>query len=319
MEKKSDRVSPSVIRSRLMLEVTSELVAHRSFPYPQAQISLREQGPGPWKLNFVGSDTPDGIDQVARREVDVAIINPSAPLTLAFKGTGPYKAPIPVRAITVIPSSDTFVLAVKAATGLVSLSDIRERRFPLRVSLRGQANHSLHLFVNEVLSQAGFSLDDIVSWGGRVTYDSGMPGRARMEMAERGEVDGIFDESLDSWGDRALESGMRILTIDESILERLQTMGFRPVTIAKAEHPNLDADVASLDFSGWPVFTHADVPDDTIASFCAALEARKEIIPWQGEGILPLERMCRDSAEGPLDVPLHPAAERFWRQCGYLD
>ncbi len=49
-----------------------------------------------------------------------------------------------------------------------------------------------------------------------------------------------------------------------------------------------------------------------------ALEARKDRIPWQGEGPLPLERMCRDTPETPLDIPLHPAAERFWHDRGYL-
>jgi TRAP-type uncharacterized transport system substrate-binding protein len=28
--------------------------------------------------------------------------------------------------------------------------------------------------------------------------------------------------------------------------------------------------------------------------------------------------MCRDTPEGPLDVPLHPGAERYWREAGYL-
>jgi len=48
------------------------------------------------------------------------------------------------------------------------------------------------------------------------------------------------------------------------------------------------------------------------------LEARKDRILWQGQGPLPLEHMCRDTPEGPLDLPLHPAAERFWRAQGYL-
>jgi len=318
MEKKSNRVSPSVIRSRLVLEVASELVGRRSFQTNQARISLREQGPGAWKLNFFGSDAPDAIEDVRRREVDVAIINPAAPLTLAYRGTGPFKEPIPVRAIAVIPSSDMFVLAVCESTGLVSLSDIRERRFPLRVSLRGQKNHSLHLIVNQILSEAGFSLDDIVAWGGQVRYDPGMPGRDRINSMERGEVDAIFDESLGSWGNRALDLGMRFLSFGEPILQRLEVMGFRRATITKAGHPKLSADIETLDFSGWPIFTHEEAPESLVTSFCEALEARKDSIPWQGDGALPLEHMCRDSEDGPLDVPLHPAAESFWRARGYL-
>jgi TRAP-type uncharacterized transport system substrate-binding protein len=33
---------------------------------------------------------------------------------------------------------------------------------------------------------------------------------------------------------------------------------------------------------------------------------------------MPVERMVKDSPEGPLDIPLHPAAERFWKERGYL-
>jgi len=318
MEKMRDRVSPSTIRSRLVLEVASELVGRRSFQTNQARVSLREQGPGAWKLNFIGSDAPDAIEDVRCREADVAIINPAAPLTLAYRGTGPFKEPIPVRAIAVIPSSDMFVLAACESTGLTSLSDIRERRFPLRVSLRGQKNHSLHLFVNQILSEAGFSLDDIVAWGGQVRYDPGTPGRARINFVQRGEVDAIFDESLGSWGNRALDLGMRFLSFGEPILQRLEAMGFRRATITKASHPKLSADIDTLDFSGWPIFTHAEASDSMVTSFCEALEARKESIPWQGQGGLPLKLMCRDSEDGPLDVPLHPAAEHFWRARGYL-
>ena len=318
MEKKSGRVSPSTIRSRLVLEVASELVGRREFTTNQAKISLREQGPGDWKLNFFGSDAPDTIEDLRRREVDVAIINPSAPLTLAYRGTGPFKEPVPVRTIAVIPSTDMFVLAASESTGLTSLADIRERHFPLRVSLRGQRNHSLHLFVGQILSEAGFSLDDIVAWGGQVRYDPGMPGRDRIEFVQRGEVDAIFDESLGSWGSRALDLGMRFLSFGEPILKRLEATGFRRATITKASYPKLPADIETLDFSGWPIFTHAESADTLVTSFCEALEARRESIPRQGEGALPLEYMCRDSADGPLDVPLHPAAENFWRARGYL-
>jgi hypothetical protein len=72
-----------------------------------------------------------------------------------------------------------------------------------------------------------------------------------------------------------------------------------------------------LDFSGFPVFTRERARQH-YQSFCAALEARKNKIPWDGDKPLPLERMCRDTPEGPLNLPLHPAAEQFWRERGYL-
>ncbi len=86
-----------------------------------------------------------------------------------------------------------------------------------------------------------------------------------------------------------------------------------------ARYPKLGKDLPTLDFSGFAVYTHADVPDEVITSICAALEARKERIGWQEPGPLPLERGCRDTADGPLVIPLHPAAEKFWRGQGYLE
>ncbi len=312
-------VGRDTIRSRLVLEIASELVDQRSWPYRQARISLREQGADNWSITLFGSDGPAAIEEVACGKVHVAIINPAGLLALAVRGTGPFKTAIPLRAITVIPSPDQLAFAVSDKTGLKSLREIGERRFPLRVSMRGQMDHSLHVVVDEVLSAAGFSLDDIRSWGGQVRYDPGLPRSTnRLDGAKRGEVDMIIDEAVRGWINDAAGSGMRVLPLDESMLKNLETIGFRRAVISKELYPNLPADVQSLDFSGFTVYTHADVADDLVTSICAALEARKNVIDWQEPGPLPLDRMCRDTPDGPLSIPLHSAAARFWRERGYL-
>ncbi|HLY66530.1 MAG TPA: hypothetical protein VKU60_13430 [Chloroflexota bacterium] len=45
--------------------------------------------------------------------------------------------------------------------------------------------------------------------------------------------------------------------------------------------------------------------------------------PWWAAAVvavvtLPLDSMCRETPAGPLNIPLHPAAERFWSDRGYL-
>jgi len=313
------RPEPVATRSRLMLEVASVLAMDDDWPYRQVDVRLREQGGADWRLRLFASDAPGGIEAVAAGEADVAIVNPSALLTLAVRGSGPFRQPLPLRAIVVIPSYDQFALAVTAASGVTSLAEIRERQVPLRVSLRGQRDHSVHAVTREVLATAGFGIEDLVAWGGQIRYDRGLPDNAgRLGAVERGEVDAIFDEAVGVWVERAAELGMRLLPLDEAALQHLEGLGFRRDVIAKAAYPSLPADVPAIDFSGFAVFTRADAPDALITAYCAALEAGKARIPWEGEGPLPLERMCRDTPEGPLDVPLHAAAERFWRERGYL-
>ena len=68
---------------------------------------------------------------------------------------------VQLRAIGVIPSRDWFGFAVKESTGLTSVGDIARKRFPLRLSLREQRDHSVHLVLDQVLQAHGFSLSDI--------------------------------------------------------------------------------------------------------------------------------------------------------------
>ena len=159
-------VGRDTIRSRLVLEIASELVDQPAWAHRQALVNLRPQGADRWAVTLFASDGPAAIRQVARGEVQVAISNPAGYLALAERGTGPFATPIPLRAITVIPSPDQLAFAVTERTGLKALHDICERRYPLRVSMRGQRDHTLHPIVNEVFTAAGFSLEDVVAWGG---------------------------------------------------------------------------------------------------------------------------------------------------------
>jgi TRAP-type uncharacterized transport system substrate-binding protein len=312
-------VGRDTIRSRLVLEVASEMVDQSGWAHRQALVSLRPQGAERWAVTLFASDGPAAIGQVARGEVQVAISNPAGYLALAERGTGPFATPIPLRAVTVIPSPDQLAFAVTERTGLQSLHDIRERRSPLRVSMRGQRDHAVHPIVKEVFAAAGFSLEDIVAWGGQVRYDDGLPkNENRLGAVARGEVDMVIDEAVRGWVNSAAKDGMRVLPLDEAILTRLEALGFRRAVIPKERYPNLASDVPTLDFSGFAVYTHADVADPVILSICSALEARKDRIAWQEPGPLPLDRMCRDTPDGPLVIPLHPAAAKFWRDRGYL-
>src|SRR4051794_10605730 len=311
--------TPASTRSLIMLQAAVELVSPRESPYAQARIQIRPQGPNPWAYTLYGSDTPESLWAVARREADIAAINPSGPLTMAYRGKGPFTEPVPVRAITVIPSTDWLGFAVKESTGIQSLADVKAKKYPLKVSIRAQMGHSTHLYIDTVLAAYGFSLKDLESWGGKVSYDVGMPWSPdRTGKAASGEVDAIFDEALTRFVAVATELGLRFLPLEEPILKEMEDAGFRRKMLTRKQFPMLKEDVPCLDFSGWPVFTRADVPEEFIYDFCKALDKKKAEIPYQEPGPLPLERMWRSSDDTPLDVPLHPGAERYWREAGYM-
>jgi TRAP-type uncharacterized transport system substrate-binding protein len=312
-----DWVSASAMRSRVVLEIAAELVTADDQPMRQARVLLREQGNDGWPLALHAGSTLEAIDQVVSGKAQLSMVNPAAILTMAYRGTGPFTAPQPVRVIAVIPSLDQLVFAVRASCPLETFEDIGRRRFALKASVRDQKDHCIHLMLEHTMRAAGFSPADIAAWGGTLRNEV-RPRKPRYTAYESGAVDAIFDEAVDEWGESALARGMKFLPLAEETLVRLEAMGYRRGTITPRVVPSLKAEVPTLDFSGWPIYVRADLPDRQVAQICAALDARKHLIPWQGSGPLPVERMCRDAPDTPLDVPLHPAAEAFWRAQGYI-
>jgi TRAP-type uncharacterized transport system substrate-binding protein len=316
-------VNPNVTRSRLVLEIASEMVGVTAAnPAPnwfQAKVILRSAAGGrPVTLFAVSS--AEGIFAVANREADLAIINPACMLSVAVKGNGIFKEPLPLRAVTVIPSWDQFVFAVRPETGIERFEDIAAKKPKLRIMMRGALDHTLHHMFDDVAAAAGFSRADIAAWGGEVLKKGSVPWphSPTFKALVSGEVDALFDEAAHSWLPQALEAGMRILSLSEVTVQKLEAMGYRRAVLPRSAYPKLPADVLSIDFSGWTVFVRDDADDKIVEQICAGLEARKTRIPWEEPGDLPVERMAKEGIDTPQCVKLHPAAERYWRSRGYL-
>jgi hypothetical protein len=317
------QVNPNETRSRLVLEIASEMAgsaASDEVPhYIQPKVVLREARGGR-AVTFTGTSSADGIFAVASREVDLAMVNPAAVLAVALRGAGIFKKPMPVRAIAVIPSWDQFVFAVRPETGLLRFEEIPAQKPKLRILMRGTPDHTLHHMFDDVAAAAGFSRGDIAHWGGEISKTGSVPWphTATFKALVRGEVDAIFDEAAHSWLPAALDAGISVLPLAEATVQKLEAMGYRRAVLPKATYAKLPRDVLTLDFSGWTAFVHAEADDALVTRICAALDARKTRIAWEEPGDLPVERMAREALDTPQMVPLHPAAERFWKSRGYL-
>ena len=314
------RVIPPTTRSLLVLEMAAELTlgAPPRAPVRQATATV-DRGRGR-QLALFGSSTIAGINAVAAREVALAIVNPSATLTLAYRGTGPFATPLPLRTIGVIPSRDQYVFAVHPRTGLRSFTDIATSRQALRIGVRGDREHSLHFMLDDIMRASGFTRDDILAWGGEFRYEGLVPEASseKFRALVDGSLDAIWDEGADSWIGAALDAGMTVLALAEPAVAHLEDLGYRRAVIPTSRYPKLPHDILTIDFSGWPLFVHAELPDDDVTQICAALAACAGRIPWQEDAPLSLERMCRNAPDAPFDVPFHPAAERCWAERGVL-
>ena len=259
---------------------------------------------------------------VADGKFTLAWINPSVAVTLAYRGTGPFQKKLPLRVIATFPSYDVMGFAVRKSTGITSLAQIAKERFPLRLSTNVTSKEAINasptmFTVVAVMKAAGFTLADLKKWGGKVVSVSRPSHPDRRDAIQNGTVNAVFDEGIKSWGQTAVDSGFVYLPIEGELLRRLAKIGYRTSIVPKARFKGMARDVPTVDFSGWPIYTSEKASDKAIRAFCIGLQARADRLIVDGAG-LPLEQMVRDTPDGPLEVPFHPAAEAYWRETGYL-
>src|ERR1700753_1266398 len=162
------RRAPSVElqRSRMIMAACDGLITTR-LPWVGGRVStqVKPQGATRGQASLFASDSPAGIAAVGSGQADLAIVNPSAMLTLAYRGGNRhFPDPVPVRALTVMPQRDYVGLAGRAGLGFRYLEEVAEQRYPLRVSWRGgRPDHSIHAVLADILDAAGCPAHAIAS------------------------------------------------------------------------------------------------------------------------------------------------------------
>ena len=305
------------VRGKTLWEIGLHIAGNPATPYGGNRDMIITVGSGagerfrPWLRLATGSAIL--AEGVVSGDVEAAFVNPSALLTQAYRGVGLFKKPLPVRIIASYPSWDRMVFAVHPRTGIRSLRDIKDKKYPLRVSVREDPTHSTIVLIEQAFALHGFTLQDIATWGGRLITCGGPSDVRRLDPMARGEIDAVFDEGIKVWLNEALAAGLQPIVLTDDEFAAMGKLGWRRVLLPKARFPDLSRDMDALDFSGWPIYASAALPDQVAYDICAALAAREAEIPFE-PGSNGVRQMVQETEATPMDVPLHPGAERWYRE-----
>jgi uncharacterized protein len=260
--------------------------------------------------------------EIGERRVDIAYINPSAIVAMAFRGKGYYKQKMQLRVLACFPSWDWIAMVVAKDLGVKSLHDITRKKIRLRVSTRlSGVNNSTYYTISTILALYGLSFDKIKRWGGNVQECPRPFAAERLRAIARRSLDAIFDEGISTvggWLDQALENGYEVLSLGPDQVKKLERMGYTRAVLPKSRYRQFKDDVLSIDFSGWPLVTHRWLPNNLAYAAVETIDERQKVIPVDDNQPLDMQKLCSNTEKCPLQIPLHPGAAKYYKKKGYL-
>jgi len=322
-------LAPPQIRGITGLELTAGLFSKCSdLLATQLKISLtsgkKDAGPLPFSIGING-DVYGGMrapSEVGMRRVDIAYVNPSAMVAMAYRGKGYYKQKMELRVLGCFPSWDRIALVVSKDLAVKSIADIVRRKIPLHVSTRlSGVDNGTYFTIATILGFYGFSFEQIKKWGGRV-QECGRPfAQERMSAIKQRSLTAIFDEGVSTdggWLDLALANGYEIIAIEPAIVKKLEALGYSRAMLPKKRYKQLKEDALTIDYSGWALVTHKWLPNRVAYAAIETIDERKKIIPVDDDRPLNMRNLCHSTEKCPLRVPLHPGAVQYYKKKGYL-
>jgi uncharacterized protein len=250
-----------------------------------------------------------------------------------FSGKGMNAGPEPakwLRSIAWLPQEDRLLFAVAPQWDICTFEEIAVRKPPLKTVGGRVAPYLLKAY--------GFSYEDIVSWGGSISSMRHTAQAAR-DRFERGELDFFTGDGseYDFSGWRWIaEHGYRFLNIRPDIMATLENeLGVRRHLTPAGFLPGINENLIAIDDSHIVVTVHERLDERVAFNLARAIDERKRDIElssiqagYSDDSSIPLTRptfwssltepIHRQWEQRILGAPLHPGAEKYYREKGLL-
>jgi hypothetical protein len=204
-------------------------------------------------------------------------------------------------------------VAVRWETGITDLSQIAERKLPLRI-VGANGPQAEMLF-----EHFGFSRKMVESWGGKFLR---VTGNALTWFITNGDYDMIVDAIYAAntpearhWWEATVRHELRFLPLPDDLRQRLaKETGGEPGHIPHQLMRGVVGDVPSVARTPHVIYGRDDTPEDFAYLLAKTLDEKRHLFR---EVYLPYSYDPNTVAHD-MGVPLHPGAQRYYREVGYL-
>lgn len=228
-------------------------------------------------------------------------------LSLAWKGDAEagFKAPLgKIRGIAALYPNYIHLVA-RADSGIRSLADLKGKRISVGAPKSGTEINS-----RTILKAAGLSYEDL----SKVEY---LPYAESVELIKNRQIDGTLLSSglgVAAIRDLAASAEIVVVTIPAETIAKTGDPAYQPGTIPADTYTGQKEPVVTATVYNFLV-TRADLPDDAVYTMTKAMFAHlDQMVAAHGAA----KAIKLENATKGMPVPLHPGAERYYREAGLL-
>ncbi|MGA3135601.1 MAG: TAXI family TRAP transporter solute-binding subunit [Terracidiphilus sp.] len=229
----------------------------------------------------------------------------------AYRGTGIYAKDGPrtnLRLIANIQDPSYVMVAAKAGTGITDLSEIRRKRWPVRILTAGIGGDS-----TSILAYYGLSKQVIEAAGGHVgnspedqeNFDVVIGGGGPMTTAPEWRI----------WTEISQRFDLNFIELPDDLLAKLAKDGdTERGTIPAGLYRGIDRPIPTVVRTGTAIYGRADMPDEFAYLVAKAMDEQQQLLQWRH---LNFSYNVHTVWNG-YEVPLHPGAARYYKEKGYM-
>jgi TRAP transporter TAXI family solute receptor len=196
-------------------------------------------------------------------------------------------------------------IAASGTSGIVTLADLRGRSLSV-----GAPKSGTELNARAILAAAGMSYADL----GKTEY---LPFAESVELMKNRQLDATLQSAglgVASIKDLATSVPTTIVAIPPEVVEKIGPP-YIAATIPAGTYEGQTADVPTAAVSNFFV-THADVPEETVYLMTKLLF---ENLPELAAAHRAAAAISLEGALNGMPIPLHPGAERYFREVGLMN
>jgi TRAP transporter TAXI family solute receptor len=225
----------------------------------------------------------------------------------SYNTDGPFKN---LRLIAKIESPSYLMIAAVQSSGITDLKQIRENKMPVRIML-GVGGGPL----NTVLDYYGITKKDVTAWGGKFIEGNALLKNPDFDLIMGISVLSNYPEG-NMWYEMTQKKDLVFFPIAEDLRQELvREDGAELVELPFRYMRGVgDKPLPTVGMSGLAVYGRDDLPDQFVYDVARALDEKHGLIKWANQPFSYDPATVWNGA----DVPLHPAAERYYRERGYM-